>query len=190
MAWWMRRRLKLPSFQVTLRGGGVGRAIHVLEMDSWAQAGRYVGSSDSNNHYLFFPLTSFDTQWRKTYKVVVVSLKWVCMPLNKRQLLQHGLEFVQLYWNWAALQCSPMPVAKCFILCLLATAAFSVHLGPTFAKIESVRFILRSTSFTLEKFGRYVQWHCHAFRLCTLLFILVLFYQDWVYNQLSCPVGL
>ena len=71
-----------------------------------------------------------------------------------------------------------MPVAQCCILCLLATAAFSVHLGPTFAKIELVRFILRSTSFTLEKFGRYVQWHCHAFRLCTLLFILVLFYQD------------
>ena len=120
MAWRMRRRLKLPSFQVALRGGGVGRAIHVLEMDSWAQAGRYVGSSDFNNHYLFFPLTSFDTRWRKTYKAVVVSLKWVYMPLNERQLLQHGLKFIQVYWNWAALQCSPMPEAQCCILCLLA----------------------------------------------------------------------
>ena len=154
-------------------------------------AGRYVGSSDFNNHYLFFPLTSFDTPVTEDIQgCKIVSLKWVCIPLNKRQLLQHGLKLVQLYWNWAALECSPMPVAQCCILCLLATAAFSVHLGPTFAKIELVRFILRSTSFTLENFGRYVQWHCYAFRLCTLLFILVLFYQDWVYNQLSCPVGL
>ena len=55
------------------------------------------------------------------------------------------------------------------------TAAFSVHLGPAFAKIASVKFILRSTSFTLEKFGRYVQ--CHV-----MLFICA------IYRAFSCDV--
>ena len=156
MAW--RMRLKLPSFQVTQRTGTGstvrrnlprGRKDDCVE-DEQLSSGGEVGSSDLTSSTDFFP-TSFDTV---TEDKGCSSQPEVSLHAIKQKAATAAWTQVRPALLKAAVECSAMPVAQCCILCL--ESAFSVHLGPTFAKIASVRFIPRSPSFTLEKFGRYV----------------------------------
>ena len=146
--------------------------------DEQLSSGREVRSSDLTSSTDFFP-TSFDTV---TVDIGCSSQSEVSLHAIKQKAATAAWTQVHPALLKAAVECSAMPVAQCCILCLESVSYRCIQCAPWAYFCQNC--------FSSEVHSNFFHtgevWEVCAmgFHLCTLLFILVLFWS----LQTSCGV--
>ena len=183
MAW--RMRLKLPSFQVTQRTGTGSTVRRNLPRgrkgncvgDEQLSSGGEVGSSDLTT-------TDFSPMSIGTVTEDIQdcsSQPEVSLHAIKQKAATAAWTHVRPALLKAAVECSAMPVAQCCILCLESASYRCIQCAP-WAYFCQNCFSEVHSKINFFHTGEVWEVCALAFHLCTLLFILVLFYQDGVYK--------